>query len=350
MRLLPVFLCLVGVSLASETNFLEFAKKFNKKYRSTEEYNKRRETFLRNYNDMLTHNQLYEEGKVSWWKKITEWSDLTPEEFAEHMNLGMPAIDRDVMTNTIDEVMEGRIAAGNAPEEWSWVEQGGVSSIKNQKSCGSCAAFATIATFDTCMWLATGTMEDDLSEQHLMDCANGHTFYDSEGAWGAFGCDGAWPQSYMDWIVQNNDGRVEKENCAPYHAQDRTCADDDSCNYSGAKITGFYNKWHTTEAEMKELVFVAPVATTVYASYFGDYGGGIFDDSRCCDAVSDPDCIWILNHEVSVVGYGSQAGNDYWLVKNSWGTGFGENGYIKIKRGTGHCGIGMQHIIQPYCS
>jgi len=350
MRLLPVILCLVGVSLASETNFLEFAKKFNKKYRSTEEYNKRRETFLRNYNDMLTHNQLYEEGKVSWWKKITEWSDLTPEEFAEHMNLGMPAIDRDVMTNTVDEVMEGRIAAGNAPEEWSWVEQGGVSSIKNQKSCGSCAAFATIATFDTCMWLATGSMEDDLSEQHLMDCANGHTFYDSEGAWGAFGCDGAWPQSYMDWIVQNNDGRVEKENCAPYHAQDRTCSDDDSCNYSGAKITGFYNKWHTTEAEMKELVFVAPVATTVYASYFGDYGGGIFEDSRCCDAVSDPDCIWILNHEVSVVGYGSQAGNDYWLVKNSWGTGFGENGYIKIKRGTGHCGIGMQHIIQPYCS
>ena len=66
--------------------------------------------------------------------------------------------------------------------------------------------------------------------------------------------------------------------------------------------------------------------------------------------MSDPDCIWILNHEVTVVGYGNQGGQDYWLVKNSWGTGFGENGYIKIKRGTGHCGIGMQHIIQPYCS
>merc|ERR1719447_695799 len=79
MRLLAV-LCLVGAALATETNFLEFTKNFNKNYRSVEEYNKRRETFLRNYNDMLAHNQLYEEGKVTWWKKITEWSDLTPEE------------------------------------------------------------------------------------------------------------------------------------------------------------------------------------------------------------------------------------------------------------------------------
>ena len=94
----------------------------------------------------------------------------------------------------------------------------------------------------------------------------------------------------------------------------------------------------------------SPHLTSLQASYFGDYGGGIFDDYRCCEAVSDPDCIWTLNHEVTVVGYGNQGGVDYWLVKNSWGTGFGESGYIKIKRGTGHCGIGMQHVIQPYCS
>ena len=84
------------------------------------------------------------------------------------------------------------------------------------------------------------------------------------GAWGAFGCDGAWPQAYYDWIVNNNGGRLEKEDCAPYHAADRSCSDDDSCNYMGAHLTGFYNKWYTTEAEMKELVFQGPVATTVF--------------------------------------------------------------------------------------
>merc|ERR1719297_628730 len=99
------------------------------------------------------------------------------------------------------------------------------------------------------------------------------------------------------------------------------------------QMTGLWNKWHTTEDEMKELVFQAPVATTVYASYFGDYGGGVYEDSRCCEADSDPNCIWTLNHEVAVIGYGHESGKDYWLVKNSWGKWWGDNGYIKIKRG-----------------
>ena len=82
----------------------------------------------------------------------------------------------------------------------------------------------------------------------------------------------------------------------------------------GAHMTGFYNKWYTNEDEMKELVYISPVATTVFvsddrdalslltvkiqASYWGSYGGGVYDDSRCCEAVSDNNCIWTLNHEV----------------------------------------------------
>ena len=85
---------------------------------------------------------------------------------------------------------------GAAPASWSWVEQGGMSSVKNQvssellstkqsnfspqKQCGSCAAFATMAVIETCYWQQTGTMYDDLSEQHIVDCANGHYYYDNE--------------------------------------------------------------------------------------------------------------------------------------------------------------------------
>merc|ERR1739838_878807 len=81
---------------------------------------------------------------------------------------------------------------------------------------------------------------------------------------------------------------------------------------------------------------------TVFASYWGSYGGGVYDDSRCCEAVSDNNCIWTLNHEISVVGYGTEGGKDYWLVKNSWGSGWGDAGYIKLlkgKGGAGQCGI-----------
>ena len=140
-RSLAVFFAVIGVSLASQVNFLEFAKTFKKSYGSTEEYNKRKEIFLQNYNDILRHNQLYEQGKVTWWRKITEHSDLTPEEFAAEKNLGMPPVDQELLTNTVDSAMEGRLEAGAAPAEWSWVQQGGVSSVKNQMSCGSCTAF-----------------------------------------------------------------------------------------------------------------------------------------------------------------------------------------------------------------
>merc|ERR1712168_1130369 len=149
------------------------------------------------------------------------------------------------------------------------------------------------------MWMASNTLYDDLSEQHLMDCANGHFSYDDEGSWGAFGCDGAWPQAYYDWVIKQNAGRLEKEDCAPYQGRDRSC---------------------------------------------------VYEDNRCCEADSDPNCIWTLNHEVTVIGYGHESGKDYWLVKNSWGHRWGDNGYIKIKRGSGHCGIGRQHVIQPYCA
>merc|ERR1712136_74281 len=140
------------------------------------------------------------------------------------MKLGMPPMDESIMFNSVDEAMEAKIAERSAP--------------------------------DSCMWMAPNSLYDDLSEQHLMDCANGHFSYDDEGSWGAFGCDGAWPQAYYDWVIKQNDGRLEKEDCAPYQAKDRTCVD---------------------------------------------------DDSRCCDADSDPNCIWTLNHEVTVIGYGHES-------------------------------------------
>ena len=189
---------LLGISIASEASFLNFAKTYNKKYATTEEYAKRREIFLNNYNDMLRHNQEYEEGKVSWWRKMTEDYDITHEEWMAKMNLGMPPLDESIMHNTVDEAMEARIKLGAAPDSWSWVDQGAITSIKDQvwtdrflkmkihnifchqKQCGSCAAFAAIAAIDTCFYFASNDLYDDLSEQHLMDCANGHYSYDDE--------------------------------------------------------------------------------------------------------------------------------------------------------------------------
>ena len=88
------------------------------------------------------------------------------------------------------------------------------------------------------------------------------------------------------------------------------------------------------------------------ADHINDYNDGVYDDSRCCEQDTDPSCKYNLNHEVAVVGYGHDAheGKDYWLIKNSWGRSFGQNGYIKIKRGTGHCGVGRLHFNSAYCA
>ena len=95
-RSLAIILAVVGVSLASEASFLNFAKTFNKKYGSTEEYNKRRAIFLENYNSMVRHNQEYEEGKVSWWRKVTEHYDLTAEEREAVLNLGNISVKSEI--------------------------------------------------------------------------------------------------------------------------------------------------------------------------------------------------------------------------------------------------------------
>ena len=153
--------------------------------------------------------------------------------------------------------------------------------------------FAAVATIDTCMWQVTGHLEDDLSEQNLMDCAYGYGY-------GNAGCDGGFVTSYMAWIVEENNGFLEKESCAPYSATDETCMDDDDCNYNQAVVTGHYNNWSPDEDELKELVYVNPTGTAIYviintsrrsaslihiffliqASYMFDYAGGIYDDSR----------------------------------------------------------------------
>jgi len=291
---------------------------------------------------MLRHNQEYEEGKVSWWRKVTKHYDLTMEEIEAELNLGSLPVEKEYLPTTEeDEKMQARIQARAAPDSWSWKDQGGVTSIKDQASCGSCAVFAAVATIDTCMWQVTGHLEDDLSEQNLMDCAYGYGY-------GNAGCDGGFVDSYMAWIVEENNGFLEKESCAPYSATDETCMDDDDCNYNQAVVTGHYNNWNPDEDELKELVYVNPTGTAIYASYMFDYAGGIYDDSRCCESVYDGACD--INHGVAVIGYGSEGGKDYWLIKNSWGTGWGENGFLRMKRGTGHCAVGTDRVQQPYCA
>jgi len=350
-----ILICsLLGLTVARDP-FLQFAKEHGKQYKSRAELTLRRSIFQANYDDMMAHNARFDAGEESWTRKVTPFYDHTYEEFAAIMASGLPAYDNTtVFVDTLDEAIVEKLekvrVEGGAPSSWDWKAKGGVSSVKNQGQCGSCAAFATVATIESCFWQQRGQMYDDLSEQHIVSCANGHYYHDDEGAWGAFGCDGAWPPAYFDWLTTKNNGNIQTESSYHYTATTGYCHPASNGDFPYGKVTGMYNIWNGNERDMKELVYISPVATTIQANYMGDYHGGVYVDRRCCSQSTDPNCKYNLNHAVTVVGYGSEGGKDFWLVKNSWGTWFGEHGYIKMLRGTGQCGIGCMEYTSAHCS
>jgi len=344
-------IAVVAATSAEFSAFHNYAKNFGRSYADMEESSFRRSIFEKNHAKIVEHNKMYEAGQVSWFMKMYEDMDLTEEEFM-NKRTGLPSITTDFTpVNQLDAVIEAKLAKlGPAPKEWSWVSQGKVSSVKNQAQCGSCAAFAALGAIESC-FMINNDMANDLSEQHLLDCAYNHQVTDGDGTWGAYGCDGAWPNAYLDWIQGNYN---QEEGGYPYTSGRSgdvgSCKPSNNNVHSGSMVTGFTNKWYTEEDSMTQMLQINPVATAVSAtSNWGSYGGGVLDDNLCCNAATDSSCVYNLNHAVLVVGYGTEGGKDYWLIKNSWGSSWGENGFFKLKRGTGHCGVGCLEQAIPSC-
>lgn len=343
--------CVVATS-SEFSSFHNYAKNFGKSYADAKEASYRRSIFEQNNAKIVEHNKKYAAGEVTWFMKMYEDMDLTEQEFM-HKRTGLPSMTADFTpVDQLDSVIEAKVAAlGPAPKEWSWVSSGMVSSVKNQAQCGSCAAFAALGAIESCFMINNADKADDLSEQHLLDCAYNHQVTDSDGTWGAFGCDGAWPNAYLDWIQGNYN---QEESSYPYTSGRSgdvgKCSPSNNGAHQASMVTGFQNKWYTEENDMETMLQINPVVTAVLATNnWGGYGGGVLDDYLCCDAATDSSCVYNLNHAVLVVGYGTEGGQDYWLIKNSWGKSWGENGFFKLKRGTGHCGVGALEQAVPRC-
>merc|ERR1711928_114468 len=112
---------------------------------------------------------------------------------------------------------------GAAPSSWDWRSHGIVSPVKDQKHCGSCAAFTTVAIVESCFAQQTGVITD-LSEEHLVNCMATN------------GCSGWYTNQYLDDLVSSNGGRLEQEYCCSYTATDGHCSDDNSCDYTSASV------------------------------------------------------------------------------------------------------------------
>jgi len=211
----------------------------------------------------------------------------------------------------------------NNPDEIDWRAQGAVCPVKNQGSCGSCWAFSAVAPLEALWYQHSGNLVK-LSEQQLVDCSSDY---------GNMGCNGG----LMTWAYQYvKDYGIEADSDYPYKAKDQKCKYDEGSVLF--KIEGYTEVEKEESSELESAVAKIPTSVAVQAdsSAFQFYSGGVLDSKSC--GVN-------LNHGITAVGYNSKAAKPYWIVKNSWGTGWGESGYVRIlketKTGPGICGIAL---------
>tara|TARA_B100000900_G_scaffold245533_1_gene208742 strand:- start:2495 stop:3586 length:1092 start_codon:yes stop_codon:yes gene_type:complete len=216
----------------------------------------------------------------------------------------------------------------------NWVEKGAVTPVKNQGQCGSCWSFSTTGALEGAYFIKNGVL-DSFSEQQLVDCDN------RANGGKDMGCNGGLMDNAFKWIEKNN-GLCSESDYPYVSGETRTAGTcQTSCdNIEGSKIIEFVDVSANSDDEMMAALNQQPVAIAIQADQkdFQLYKSGVFTGS----------CGTKLDHGVLAVGYGNEKGEDYYLVKNSWGTTWGDKGYIKLgrgaqyNRGNGQCGMLMQ--------
>jgi C1A family cysteine protease len=223
----------------------------------------------------------------------------------------------------------------NLPSSVNWVEKGGVTPVKDQGQCGSCWSFSTTGSLEGAYYNKYGTLES-FSEQQLVDCDN------LRNGGKDHGCKGGLMDNAFSWIDGNNGLCTEKD--YPYVSGVTKSAG--SCNNNcvtvkGSDIVNFVDVLPNSDDAMMQALVMQPVSIAIEADQkeFQLYKYGVFTSN----------CGTNLDHGVLVVGYGTnENGIDYYIVKNSWSSSWGSNGYIYLGRGkqyndgNGQCGMLMQ--------
>ncbi|KAI9562656.1 hypothetical protein GHT06_010110 [Daphnia sinensis] len=191
--------------------------------------------------------------------------------------------------------------------------------IKSQFSCGACWAFiaTTPVEFQSC--LRNGNRTVVLSEQQMIDCSN---------SYGNFGCNGGFYTQAWDYIMAV--GGQTANATYPYKAVAGTCQFTPGVTRVSGRLSRYFYLDSNERTILSALLQRGPIAVSIVAnSKFILYSSGIFDDETCKNGT--------INHGVLLVGYGTANGTNYWIVRNSWGPLWGQNGYILMKRNVNMC-------------
>ena len=289
--------------------FQTFLKEHNKKYTTIEEYTARFTVFKKNYERMelfsLSENKSHRVG-------VTKFMDLTTQEFRRtYLNLNITLLQALKAKSEVFEIPSDVVA----PAEFDWRAKGAVGAVKDQGQCGSCWAFSAVANLEGLQFIKSGKSVV-LSEQQLVDCDK----VDS-------GCNGGLMENAFNYVKGHGLGLAAEY---PYRARGGSCKKVES----HVAVKGFHFAGTDNEEEIKKFVATTgPVSIALNAGTLQFYDGGVIDaDENECNPQE-------IDHGVAIVGYGTENGQQYWLVRNSWGQNWGENGYFRVALGKGVCGV-----------
>lgn len=319
-----ISIAMIGIALiaavtADKAAWNRYKLRHGKNYENAAEEQARMNNFLDNLKEITEHNELFKSGAVSFEKGLNEYSDMSHDEFNSAMN-GYRSndnncgYDEDYGDEPTHVVPNGAVI----PEAIDWREKGAVTSVKNQGHCNVCWAYSSCGALEAAHFLKTGDLIP-LSAQNVLDCA-----YEDEDE-----CYIGTYRTAYDYIKRNKG--IDTAKSYPYIEKKGQCKYNPK--NSAATVRGHIRIACGNETALTHaLAAIGPVTVAINVHFMHHYKSGVF---------SNPKCSQKMNHEVLAVGYGTNdEDGDYYIIKNSWGTSWGENGYLRLARNQDNlCGI-----------
>jgi len=313
MKVLLLIAALVAVTLADPLqDFVAFQHKYGKNYQTKEEFEMRYTVFKNNLAIAAKQNARGDNATYG----ITKFSDMTPEEFKNIILMKKP-INKNIPGKVWDWSAQRLLGL---PSSFDWRSKNAVTPVYNQGQCGSCWAFSITENIES-QWFLAGHTLTSLSMQQVVSCDTSDD-----------GCGGGDPPTAYEYVISA--GGQEYYSDYPYTGESG------SCQFNSADIDATLSSWQYVTQSQDEsamqsfLVSNGPLSVCVDAESWQNYQGGII--------TTESDCGTSLDHCVMITGYGSAESTQYWWVRNSWGTDWGQEGYLQVQMGSDVCGIAQE--------
>ncbi|XP_035387855.1 cathepsin O [Electrophorus electricus] len=280
------------------------------------------ESFSRSFNRVNLHISVKRQAFLNSQSKdlrnpakygINQFSGLSPEQFKDlYLRARPERVPRYNLTQ------HSRLVAGSYPRRFDWRDRGVIGPVPDQQSCGACWAFSVVGAVEAVRVKEGGTLQK-LSVQQVIDCA-----YQNQG------CNGGSTVTTLDWLKKTKE-KLVNETEYPYNAETGVCRLFPQTH--GGVVVRDYSAFDFSEQEtaMQEwLVDQGPLVVTVDATSWQDYFGGVIQH-HCSSRHA--------NHAVLITGFDTTGEVPFWIVRNSWGRSWGDEGYVYIKMGDNMCGV-----------